>query len=121
MSTTSLDMILGELDKSESVTDNQVIGSMLNKVDLSVKTEIPLPPSAINAASLKLLSDYIELLFGKKASTLTRKHMTYSEEYAISHDRGSRKEVVEIFRRSHHQDQAIQRQKSDLLGQIYNR
>ena len=120
-SNVSLDQILGELEKTESVTDNQIISTLLSKNDISVKTEIPIPPSAQNAATLKMLSKVIEHGFSKKASELTQTHFTDSLEFAVSHERGSRKEIEHIFTKSPRANPEVKKEKSDLLGQLYGR
>jgi hypothetical protein len=120
-SNVSLDQILGELEKSESVSDNQIISTLLSKDNISVKTEIPIPPSAQNAATLKMLSKVIEHGFSKKASELTITHFNDSLEFAVSHERGSRKEIEHIFTKSPRQNPEVKAQKTDLLGQLYGR
>ena len=122
-SNVSLDQILGELEKSENVSDNQIISNMLNTENIQVKTEIPIPPSAQNAATLKMLSTVISHGFSAKAAELTKTHFNDSLKLAVSHERGSRKEIEHIFTKSPRQAQSpeVKQQKNDLLGNLYGR
>lgn len=118
----SLDQILGELEKAENVSDNQIISNLLSVDNIEVKTEIPIPPSAQNAATLKMLSTVVSHGFSPKAGQLLKDHFNDSLKLAVSHDRGSRKEVVDIFKKtSHTKDTEITNQKRDLIGQLYGR
>ena len=121
-SNVSLDQILGELEKAESVSDNQIISTLLSKDNITVKTEIPIPPSAQNAATLKMLSKVVEHGFNKKAGDLLAGHFDNSLEFAVSHERGSRKEIEHIFTKAPRSNAPeMKAQRTDLLGQLYGR
>ena len=121
MSSVSLDQILGELEKTESVSDNQIISNLLSRDNIELKTEIPIPPSAQNAATLKMVSELFKTAFSKRAGEFSAKHLTYSLEFAVSHLRGSREEVKYIFAKAGRQSPEINQQRKDLVGQIWGR
>lgn len=121
-SNVSLDQILGELEKTENVTDNQIVNNLLNADNVELKTEIPIPPSAQNAATLRLLSTVVSNGFSAKAAKPLKDHFNDSLKFAISHERGSREEIVKIFTKSPRQtNPEVKQQKTDLLGSLYGR
>lgn len=96
---------------------------MLNTENIQVKTEIPIPPSAQNAATLKLLATVVSNGFSAKAAKPLKEHFKDSLELAVSHERGSRKEIEHIFTKSPRATQSPEtnKQKGDLLGSLYGR
>lgn len=122
-SNVSLDQILGELEKTENVTDNQIVNNLLNAENVELKTEIPIPPSAQNAATLRLLQSLVSKGFSPQAAKPLKTHFDDSLKFAISHERGSREEIVKIFTKSPRQSSTPEtgKQKNDLLGSLYGR
>lgn len=145
----SLSDIIGEFDKEQNVTSEQLAQTLQSKDNLPLKTEIPFSPEVWHTAlrkdacylvgdlfnNLKIMQkdqegkvslekpsytavnekgETVQISFGEKLTVSLLRQIGFSEEYAVSHKRKGRAEMVSVLARKVEQQQ----KSSDALGKV---
>lgn len=148
----SLSEIVNEFEKETgSITSEQLASQLMNKENLSVKTEIPFSKDVELTALAKDMCDLVgdlfedvkvidddgklikyqysytddkgtqkQMSFGVNIALELKRKIFYSEEYAVSHKRKGRTEIVNVLGKRVEENQ-VKKPQQDTLGKAINR
>jgi hypothetical protein len=84
-----------DFDLKEEITYEKILSSLLNSEDLNLKTEIRSPQKL---AGLFTYAKYLNQLGLSDSKDLLEAYIDILNEYMVSYERASRKEIIEAVR-----------------------
>ena len=87
--------IRDDFDLREEITYEKILSSLLNSEDLNLKTEIKSPQKL---AGLFIYAKYLSQLNLTDSKDLIETYIDILNEYMVSYNRASRKEIIEAVR-----------------------